>query len=130
MINLTYELEYANRTAESAHLKAAAIADPEVQAVIRRAPDAGALWSTVSGKRVHINLTADLGLVPEIADVATLCDGEHYVIRETQVLLDTPTVRVTLSIEAKAKLTRDERKLLRDLGKLKVQRKTNTYLAC
>jgi len=130
-INIEYEADYyAKRVADAAAI-AAAIHRPDVREALARIPDANTVNAFADDGAVTLTAFVSLPEDPMVADIATLCDGEHYHVDERQELLHVPgAVRVLVNITGRAKLSRDERKLLRDIGKLKTTRESRTYLAC
>ena len=130
-INIEYEADYyAKRVADAAAI-AAAIHRPDVREALARIPDANTVNAYADDGAVTLTAFVSLPEDPLIADIATLCDGEHFHVDERQELLNIPgAVRVLVSIAGKTKLSRDERSLLRAIGKLKTTRESRTYLAC
>ena len=131
MIELDHEQRwYRNQLVNAAKVNAV-LSRADVQQALRRCPDADGLSAHADGDGATVHVYVSLGQEPAVVDVATLCDGERYQLDVEQVLLDVPDeARVVAHISAYARLSEDERALLRAIGKLKAETTTREYLAC
>jgi len=130
-IDMTYETQWYQRQLMQAAQVNAVLARQDVQEAIRKAPDADGLSAHANGDGATVHVYVSLGHEPAVAELATECDGKRYQLNVDQVLLDVPdAVRVIANISAYARLTEEERDLLRAIGKLQQETTTREYLAC
>jgi hypothetical protein len=130
-IDLDWEIQYHTEHAHRQSRVAAALARSDVQAAIRLAPDATGLSGAARlDGPVVVTLYADLGEAAEIADLSSYCDADYYRLDREQTLFDDGDVQVVVKLTGRAKLSRSDKRLLKDLGKLKVARSTYRTIAC
>jgi hypothetical protein len=131
MIDLDHEQRWYRDQLVNAAKVSAVLSRADVQQALRRCPDADGLSAHAEGDGATVHVYVPLGQEPAVADLATLCDGERYQLDLEQVLLEVPeTVKVIAHITAYARLSDDERDLLRAIGKLQQETTTREYLAC
>jgi hypothetical protein len=131
MIDLQYESEYYARDAERSLRVVAALSREDVRQAILSAPDANGLSaSTDLDGCVQITLFVNVGEDPALVELAGFCDTDHYRVDLEQLLLDDQDVRVAVKVQGRAKLTREDKRLLRSLGKLRTERSRYTSLSC
>ena len=130
-LNLDDEFAYYRQLEARAVQINDALQREDVRQALKRCPDIDSLSASVTSHGVVISAIASLERDPVIADIATGCDGQVYVLSARQALLQVPgMVTVEVYVTGRWPLAEDDREVLRAIGKLQTETSTREYLAC